>query len=71
MKYIIDLDDTLICSTKLNNDAYNYSLEKYGFNRISTTDRITRDKLTFINSELLKKIITEKQIYFRENIPYH
>lgn len=29
MKYIFDLDDTLIQSTALNNDAYNYALEKF------------------------------------------
>lgn len=36
MKYLIDLDETLVNTTPLNNDAYNYALEKFGFNRIIT-----------------------------------
>ena len=28
MKLVVDLDDTLINTTSLNNDAYNYALEK-------------------------------------------
>lgn len=64
MKYIFDLDDTLIYSTALNNDAYNYALEKFGYPRINTSKRLTREKLKFISSEKLKKIIEEKQKYF-------
>lgn len=40
MKYIFDLDETLIQSTTLNNDAYNYALEKFGFQRIITSERL-------------------------------
>ncbi len=40
MKYIFDLDETLIQSTTLNNDAYNYALEKFGFQRIITNERL-------------------------------
>lgn len=66
MKYIIDLDDTLISSTKLNNDAYNYALEQWGFDRINAADRITRDKLKFIKPKPLKNIINTKQSYFNQ-----
>ena len=71
MKYIFDLDATLIQSTILNNDAYNYALEKFGYPRIITNDRLTREKLNFIPSTLLQKIIKEKQKYFTsEWLPY-
>ena len=71
MKYIFDLDETLIQSTTLNNDAYNYALEKFGYPRINTSERITREELNFIPEELLRKIIKEKQKYFTsEWLPY-
>lgn len=63
MTYVVDLDDTLINSTVLNNDAYNYALEQYGYKRIFTTDRLTRKNLGNINCNL-KKIIMLKQVYF-------
>ena len=31
MKYLFDLDETLIHSDSLNSDAYNYALEKCGY----------------------------------------
>lgn len=49
MKYIIDLDDTLIQSTVLNNDAYSYALEKCGYTRLNTKERLMREKLQFIS----------------------
>lgn len=64
MYYIVDLDDTLLFSTHLNNDAYNYSLEKYGYARIKVKDRITRSTLKDISVNDLKRIIKEKQKYF-------
>lgn len=71
MKYIFDLDETLIQSTTLNNDAYNYALEKFGYPRTNTSERLTREKLNFIPSTLLQKIIKEKQKYFTsEWLPY-
>lgn len=71
MKYVFDLDETLIQSTNLNNDAYNYALEKFGYPRIITSERLTREKLNFIPSTLLQKIIKEKQKYFTsEWLPY-
>ena len=56
MKYVIDLDDTLIESTQLNNDAYNYALLHYGFNEIESDSRITRKCLGFIDKKTLKNI---------------
>ena len=63
MYYFIDLDDTLVNTTPLNNDAYNYALEKYGYQRINTNQRITRGNLKIKPLEL-SNIIYEKQKYF-------
>lgn len=63
MYYFIDLDDTLVNTTPLNNDAYNYALEKYGYQRLNAEQRITRGNLKIKPSEL-SKIIHEKQKYF-------
>lgn len=64
MKYFIDLDDTLLFTTALNNDAYNYALEKFGYPRIDTSSRITRSNLGFVNIEHINSIINLKQQYF-------
>ena len=69
MKYLIDLDDTLVDSTTLNNDAYNFALEMYGFNRILTNNRITRS--TIPNYKNKNDIINLKQQYFISDwLPY-
>lgn len=69
MKYFIDLDDTLVNSTTLNNDAYNFGLEQFGFNRIITKGRVTRDLLTSYKD--LNEIIKLKQKYFTLDwLPY-
>ena len=71
MIYVVDLDDTLISSTKLNNDAYNFALEQYNFPRLLTNDRITRENLNFINNHILNAIINMKQRYFCQAwLPY-
>ena len=69
MKYFIDLDDTLISSTTLNNDAYNFALEYFGYDRIITNERITRNTIKdYLN---LDQIIELKQKYFsRDWLPY-
>ena len=70
MIYVVDLDDTLVSSTTLNNDSYNFALEQYNFNRIITNERITREKLNFIDNHSLPDIIQLKQYYFsREWLP--
>ena len=69
MKYLIDLDDTIIYSTDLNNDAYNYALRKYHLKTLEKNGRITREdiKPTLIKS----RIIRTKQSYFCERwMPY-
>lgn len=71
MIYIVDLDDTLVSSTILNNDAYNFALEQYGFERLITNKRITREKLNFIDNDCLNNIIQLKQFYFTQKwLPY-
>lgn len=70
VKYVFDLDDTLVATTALNNDAYNYALEKHGYSRITTRHRITRKELNYIPKEKLNEIIADKQLYFsREWLP--
>ncbi len=69
MKYIVDLDDTLVNTTELNNDAYNYALKKYGYCPIETDLRITRNDLQSLTK--LQEIINIKQYYFSEKwLPY-
>ena len=63
MVYVVDLDDTLVLTKNLNNDAYNYALEQNGQKRIRTTKRLTRENL---NVSLSKKLITDKQNYFTQ-----
>lgn len=71
MIYVVDLDDTLVCSTMLNNDSYNYALECFGYNRLTTNERITRERLDFVDDVLIKDIILLKQYYFiQEWLPY-
>lgn len=66
MIYVVDLDDTLVNSTTLNNDAYNFALEQYNFNRLITNERITRERLDFIDSKTLKNVVQLKQYYFTQ-----
>ena len=63
MVYVVDLDDTLVLTKNLNNDAYNYALEKHGQKRIKITKRITREKLI---KKPGKKLIDDKQKYFAQ-----
>lgn len=63
MVYIVDLDDTLVLTKNLNNDAYNYALEQNGQSRIKTNKRLTRENLSQAPS---KKLISVKQNYFTQ-----
>ena len=63
MVYVVDLDDTLVLTKNLNNDAYNFALEQNGQGRIKTNKRLTRETLGEISSE---KLISDKQNYFAQ-----
>ena len=63
MVYVVDLDDTLVLTKNLNNDAYNFALEQNGQSRIKTNKRPTRQNLSQVPS---KKLITDKQNYFTQ-----
>ncbi len=63
MVYVVDLDDTLVWTKDLNNDAYNYALEQNGQKRVKTNKRLTREKFEF---DITSKIIVDKQNYFAQ-----
>ena len=63
MVYVVDLDDTLVLTKNLNNDAYNFALEQNGQKRIKTKKRLTREHLGETPNE---KLITDKQNYFTQ-----
>ena len=63
MVFVVDLDDTLVLTKNLNNDAYNFALEQNGKKRIITNKRLTRETLGEISSE---KLISDKQNYFAQ-----
>ena len=63
MVYVVDLDDTLVLTKNLNNDAYNFALEQNGHRRIKTKKRLTRENFGETAS---KKLITDKQNYFAQ-----
>ena len=63
MVYIVDLDDTLVLTKNLNNDAYNFALEQNGKKRVKTNKRLTRETLGETSS---KKLIADKQNYFTQ-----
>ena len=65
MKYLFDLDGTLVDTDELNRDAYRYALEKLGYPKTSGCEtRLTRKDLSFVNADDLEKIIKLKQKYF-------
>ena len=63
MVYVVDLDDTLVLTKNLNNDAYNFALENNGHKRLKTSKRLTRENL---GETLGKKLIADKQNYFTQ-----
>lgn len=70
-KYVFDLDNTLVFTDELNNEAYNYALKLLGKELICDVNRITREvvfsryNLTGDEKSLL---IDLKQKYFIDNI---
>ena len=63
MVYVVDLDDTLVLTKNLNNDAYNFALEQNGQRRIKTNNRLTRENF---DETVSKKLIIDKQNYFAQ-----
>ena len=62
MVYVVDLDDTLVLTKNLNNDAYNYALEQNGQKRIKTAKRITRENLgKNPNEKLITEILIQRK----------
>ena len=50
MIYVVDLDDTLVSSTILNNDSYNFALESYGFKPIMIPAAFGYYNVNFLNA---------------------
>lgn len=71
-KYVFDLDNTLIYTNLLNNNSYNYALNRQGLGSISNCERITRDivfmKYPHMNNEQIEEIIKLKQEFFVNNL---
>ena len=63
MVYVVDLDDTLVLTKYLNNDAYNFALEQNRQSRIKTNKRLTRENLRGIANEI---VVNDKQNYFAQ-----
>ena len=69
--YVFDLDNTLACTDKLNNESYNFALSRLGKENICDVKRITRSTVfeRFELTEVEKhQIVTLKQEYFINNI---
>ena len=72
MKYIVDLDNTLVYTDNLNSESYNYALKAMGYHPIRTKNRITREtilkKYSSVSKEIMLQLINLKQQYFIENV---
>ncbi|MBQ9114670.1 MAG: HAD hydrolase-like protein [Clostridia bacterium] len=70
-KYIVDLDNTLVFTNRLNNEAYNYALYKIGKRKIKSTGRITRQEVfrsVDLTEKEKEKLVKIKQDYFINNL---
>ena len=71
-RYVFDLDNTLVMTNILNNDAYNYALTTLRMPPINTHARITRKVVFELYPHLpeIKKnqIVELKQNYFKDNL---
>ena len=71
-RYVFDLDNTLVYTDLLNNDSYNYALNRLGFAPIKGSKRVTRNtvfkKYPNLNNLQKKEIINLKQEYFINNL---
>ena len=65
--YVFDLDNTLVFTDALNNEAYNFILKKFGLSEIQNVERITREVVFQKYPEVEKwkdEIIVLKQKFF-------
>ncbi len=71
-RYVFDLDNTLIMTDRLNNEAYNYALAQVDLLPITANTRMTRKVVFEYYPNLTKfqeeQIIALKQGYFMDNI---
>lgn len=71
-RHIFDLDNSLIYTDALNNDAYNFALNMLGITQIVDCKRLTRDviftKYPDLNNHQRNKIVELKQKYFVNNL---
>lgn len=67
-KFIFDLDNTLVFTDVLNNEAYNYALSYVGLPKVIGYTRIERKVLDYLTQEEQERIIAIKQNYFLQNI---
>lgn len=63
MKVIVDMDDTLVATSELNNDSYNFALECNEYPRIKNVNRINRS-LIDVDRNKLQNIMQIKEKYF-------
>ena len=69
--YVFDLDNTLVFTDALNNEAYNFVLKKFGLSEIRNVGRITREVVFQKYPEIEKwkdEIIALKQKFFLNNL---
>lgn len=69
--YVFDLDNTLVFTDALNNEAYNFVLKKFGLSEIRNVERITREVVFQKYPEVEKwkdEIIALKQNFFLNNL---
>jgi len=67
MKFIFNLNETLISSHTLNNEPYIYALKIYGYPRMNTVSRVTIDDLAFILFKCRAKMVRENWSIFQAN----
>jgi len=71
-KLVFDLDNTLVFTDKLNNEAYNQSLIYFGLSALNDYKRITRKVVIntyyHLSSSQINDIIRMKQEYFIKNM---
>jgi hypothetical protein len=71
-RYIYDLDNTLIYTDLLNNEAYNYALNQFGLSPILDCERVTREivflRYPNLDNNQKDEIIKIKQKYFISNL---